>query len=119
METTLWIIKGLLAALFLLTGIFKLISSKNQLLEKGMKGLANISIGQIRIIGLLEVLGACGLVLPALLNIYPVLSGIAALGLALTMVVAIRVHQMLKEPIVANLVILALCLFIVYAQFFG
>ena len=117
MVITIWIIKGLLAALVAFSGLNKLLLPKTKLLENGMKGLVNIEEQQIKIIGLLEVLGVVGLILPSLLNIYPILSGIAALCLGLTMIVAARIHQQLKLSIVPNIVILAMCIFVAYQAF--
>lgn len=114
MEIIIWIIKGLLAALFAFSGLNKLFLPKDQLLEKGMKGLINLEEQQIKGVGLLEVLGAIGLILPSLLNIFPILSGIAALCLGLTMLVAARIHQQLKLSMLPNLAILALCLFVAW-----
>ena len=117
METTIWVLKGLLAALFALVGISKLFLPKAKLVDNGMKGLVNLEAQQIKGAGLLEVLGAVGLILPGLLNIYPILSGIAALCLGLTMVIAAWVNQQLKLSIVPNLVIIAMCLFVAYREF--
>ena len=117
MVTTIWIVKGLLALLFVMVGAMKLTMPKTALLEKGMKGLAEISEQQIKGIGFLEILGGVGVILPGLLNFYPVLSGVAAIGLALTMVVAMLVHVKLKLPAAPNVILLALCLFVVYAEF--
>lgn len=114
MEIIIWILKGVLAALFAFAGLNKLFLPKTKLLDKGMKGLLNLEEQQIKVVGLLELLGAIGLILPSLLNIYPILSGIAALCLGLTMVVAARIHQQLKLSVVPNLVILAMCLFVAY-----
>lgn len=114
MEIIIWFLKGLLAALFAFTGVSKLFFPKAKLLDMGMKGLVNLEAQQIKLAGLLEVLGVVGLVLPSLLNIYPILSGIAALCLGLTMVVATRIHLQLKLSIVPNLVTLAMCLLVAY-----
>ncbi len=72
-----------------------------------MKGLINLDEKQIKMAGLLEFLGAVGLVLPTLLNVYPILSGIAALCLGLTMVVAAQITRQLNLPLTANIVIKA------------
>lgn len=117
MEIIIWIFKGLLAALFIFSGLNKLIFPKPKLLDKGMKGLINIEEKQIKIIGVLEVLGAIGLILPSLLHIYPILTGISALCLGLTMIVAIRIHLQLKLPILPNIIILALCILVTYWTF--
>ena len=114
METTIWILKGVITLVFTFTGINKIFLPKTKLLDKGMKGLQDIDEKQIKVVGLLEVLGAFGLILPALLNIYPVLSAISALGLSLTMIVAGRINYKLKLPIIPNIVIFVVCILIVY-----
>jgi DoxX-like family len=78
--------------------------------------LIDLDEKQIKVVGLLEVLGAFGLILPALLNIYPVLSAISALCLSLTMIVAGRINYKLKLPIIPNIVIFVICILIVYLQ---
>ncbi len=117
MEITMWIVKGLLAMLFIFAGLNKLFLPKPKLIDKGMKGLINIEEHQIKIIGVLEVLGVIGLILPSLLHIYPILTGISALCLGLTMIVAIRIHSQLKLSILPNIIILALCISVAYWTF--
>ena len=114
METTIWILKGVIALLFTFTGVNKIFLPKAKLLDKGMKGLINLDEKQIKVVGLLEVLGAFGLILPALLNIYPVLSVISALCLSLTMIFAGWINYKLKLPIIPNIVIFVICILIVY-----
>lgn len=119
METTTWIVKGILAVLFILAGSMKLFLPKPKLLEKGMKGLVNLGEQQIKVTGWLEVTGAVGLILPGALNIYPILSGVAALCLGLMMLVAVKIHQQLKLPVIPVIVILLMCLFVAYRVFFA
>lgn len=119
MEITIWILKGLLAALFAFAGLSKLFLPKAKVIDMGMKSLVNLGEQQIKVIGLLEVLGAAGLILPVLLTIYPILSGVAALCLGLTMIVAAKTHLQLKLPVIPNVVILAICLFVAYWEFFA
>ena len=73
------------------------------------------------IAGLLAVafLGAIGLILPAALDIVPLLVPIAATGLALLMLGAAATHGRRKEPqmIVANLVLFALAAFVAWGRF--
>ena len=114
MATTIWILKGIITLLFTFTGINKIFLPKAKLLDKGMKGLINIDEKQIKVAGLLEVLGVFGLILPALLNIYPVLSAISALCLGLTMIVAGRINYKLKLSIIPNIVIFVICILIAY-----
>jgi uncharacterized membrane protein len=114
METTIWILKGIITLLFTFTGVSKIFLPKEKLLDKGMKGLINLDEKQIKVAGLLEVLGAFGLILPALLNIYPILSSISALCLGLTMIVAGWINYKLKLSILPNIVIFVICFFIAY-----
>jgi uncharacterized membrane protein YphA (DoxX/SURF4 family) len=112
METTIWILKGVIALVFMFTGISKIFLPKDKLLEKGMKGLINLDEKQIKLAGLLEFLGAVGLILPTLLNTYPVLSAISALCLSLTMIVAGWINYKLKLSIIPNIVIFVICLLV-------
>ncbi len=92
MTTTLWIIQGLLALAFLGAGAMKAIKRPEQLVEMGLAWAEDFSDGKVRAIGVLEILGGLGLILPVALGILPVLTGVAAVGLTLTMVGAIVVH---------------------------
>jgi hypothetical protein len=69
----LWILQGLLAAIFLFTGATKLLMSPELLAES-----TPLPLLLVRFIGLCEVLGALGLVLPGLLRIRPSLTPLAA-----------------------------------------
>ena len=114
MTTTIWILKGVITLVFTFTGINKIFLTKAKLLDKGMKGLADLDEKQIKSAGLLEVLGAFGLILPALLNIYPILSSISALCLGLTMIVAGWINYKHKLSIIPNIVIFIICIFIAF-----
>lgn len=114
MITTIWILKGLIAALFAFVGAYKMAMPKSKLLDKGMKGLVNLDEKQIKIAGILEVLGAIGLISPSILNYYPILSAISALCLGLTMIVAGLINYKLNLSIIPNIVIFAVCIFIAY-----
>lgn len=92
MNITLWIIAGVLAAGFLASGVMKLTRSNAQLAASGMGFAEDFSPAAVNMIGLLEVLAAVGLVLPAVLDIAPVLVPLAAVGLALLMAGAVVVH---------------------------
>ncbi len=94
MDVVTWILTGILAVAFLGAGAMKALTPRQKLLENPNMGWAgDFSQGQVRAIGAVEVLGALGLVLPWLLDVAPVLTPLAALGLALTMVGATVVHQ--------------------------
>lgn len=91
MNTVLWVVAALLAAAFLFSGLFKLAQSREKYIAT-----QNWAEGAPRwaphAIGALEVLGALGVVLPAMADIAPVLVPLAATGLALVMICAVAMH---------------------------
>jgi uncharacterized membrane protein YphA (DoxX/SURF4 family) len=119
MNVVLWIIAGLLAAAFLAAGAMKLIQPKEKLAAAGMGYVEDFSAGAVKAIGALEVLAAIGLILPAALDIVPVLVPMAALGLVLLMIGAAITHLRRGESqmIVINLVLLVLAAVVAWARF--
>jgi uncharacterized membrane protein YphA (DoxX/SURF4 family) len=119
MNTALWILAGLLAALFLASGVMKLIQPKEKLAASGMGWAEDFSGGAVKTIGALEILAAIGLILPALLDIAPVMVPLAAAGLALLMIGAIVTHVRRRETSVLamNVVLLALTAFVAWGRF--
>lgn len=118
MNTILWIFQIVLAMMFLMAGAMKMMGSKDKMAEK-MAWVEDFSQGQIRVIGMLEVLGALGLVLPAITGILPVLVPLAALGLALTMVGAFFTHLRRKEIIPSgamNMMLFVMTIFVAYGR---
>lgn len=118
MDTALWVCQGIGAAVFLMAGATKLLVPKERLAP--MMGYVNdFTQGQVRLIGLAEVLGAIGLVLPMWLGIAPVLTPVAAVALAVLMAGAVQTHVRRGEgPMtVPPIVLLALCVFIAYGRF--
>jgi uncharacterized membrane protein YphA (DoxX/SURF4 family) len=115
----LWVAQGLLAVAFLGAGATKLSQPKEKL-AKNMAWVEDFSQPAVRLIGTLEVLGAIGLVVPALTGLLPWLTPLAALGLVLTMVGAALTHRRRKEygNIAANAVLLVLAAFVAYGRFF-
>ena len=119
MNNALWIIAGLLALAFLASGAMKLARPKEKLAASGMGVVEDFSAGTVKAIGTLEVLAAVGLILPAALDIAPVLVPLAAVGLVLLMVGAIITHLRRHEarPIVVNLALLALAVLVAWGRF--
>ena len=119
METALWIAQVLLAAIFLVTGTTKLTQPRLKMAAGPMRWAADVTDRQFRTIGLLEVLGAIGLILPAALGIAPLLLPLAAVGLVLTMIGAIHVHVRHGETdrLAVPIVVLALALFVAVEGF--
>ncbi|MDB5124158.1 MAG: hypothetical protein JWP94_2287 [Mucilaginibacter sp.] len=118
MNTFLWVLQGLLAAVFIVPGVIKTFISKAGLVEK--KAItADESAAPYRFIGIMEVLGVFGVILPWLLSIYPVLTPLAAAGFAIVMVGAFVVHFSKKDyKILPALVIIFLVAVIVAWQRF-
>jgi uncharacterized membrane protein YphA (DoxX/SURF4 family) len=118
MNIALWIVAGLLAVAFLASGAMKLIQPKEKL-PAGWGWVEDFSAGSIKAIGALEVLAAVGLILPAVLDIAPVLVPLAAVGLVLLMVGAFIAHARRREAqgAVLTLVLLALAVFVAWGRF--
>ncbi|MFF2083442.1 DoxX family protein [Nocardia sp. NPDC058176] len=109
MDIAVWIVTGIIALIFGGAGVNKLVQSKGKILENPNMGWANdFSQSSIRLIGLAEVAGALGLVLPWALDVLPALTPIAGYALAALMVGAGIVHARRGEykalPVVALLV---------------
>lgn len=119
MNTVLWIAQGILAVMFLMVGMMKLTKSKEEMAEK-MAWVEDFSQRQIRGIGVLEILGAMGLILPILLGILPILTPLAAIGLSLTMAGAFLTHLRRKEIVpmgVMNIILFGMALFVAFGRF--
>jgi uncharacterized membrane protein YphA (DoxX/SURF4 family) len=119
MDTALWILQSLLAGIFLATGLIKLTQPRLKMAAGPMTWAADVTDGRFRTIGLLEVIGAIGLILPGALGIAPGLLPVAALGLVLTMIGAIVTHVRYGETerLVVPLVLLGLTLFVAVERF--
>ncbi len=113
MNVALWIIQALLAALFLFTGSMKLVLPIEEMTKEiAMPGWF------LRFIGVAEVLGAVGLILPWLLRIRPGLTPLAAAGLVIIMIGATVTTVMTGEIAMAlmPLGVGILCVFIAYGR---
>ncbi len=111
MHLALMITNAILAVLFLYAGGTKLVVSKASLLARdGMAWAADYSEPALKAIGLAEVLGAIGLVVPLLTGIVPFLAPIAAVGLFLVMLGAAQVHRRRREPLLLPTTLAALTL---------
>jgi hypothetical protein len=113
MTYALWIVQGLLALLFLFAGGMKLVLPLEAL--AGQLPLPGLFV---RFIGVAEVLGAIGLILPGLLRIRPGLTPLAAAGLVIIMIGA-TVLTLVDEDVVSALMPLGVGLlsaFIAYGR---
>jgi DoxX-like family len=86
METVIRIAQGLLAAVLVMAGSMKLAQPKERLAASGQAWVEDFDAQQVKGIGVLEVLAAIGLVLPAALDLVPILTAIAASGAVLLMI---------------------------------
>ena len=121
MNTILWILQAVAAATFMYSGINKSIFSIRKLVyEKGQTGVENLSIPVVRFIGISEILGAIGLILPCWLNILPGLTSVSALLLSIIMIPAAVIHYKRKEPknVMTNVILFGICVFIAYGRIY-
>ena len=113
----LWVVQVLLALAFLLAGVPKA-TQPIPALAKRITWAKDVPAPFVRFIGVVEILGALGLILPALTGILPWLTVAAAIGLAIVMVAAIIFHLARGEVnrIAFNIVFLLLLLFLTYGR---
>jgi uncharacterized membrane protein YphA (DoxX/SURF4 family) len=109
--TLLWIARILVAVVFTATGMTKLISTREKLAPK-VHWVATWPRGGIKLLGVAEVAGALGLVLPAATGIAPFLTPIAAVCLGVLMAGAIRTHRQLGEGFLPAATVGVFCLVI-------
>jgi uncharacterized membrane protein len=102
MEISYWIVAALLAFLYLYAGGKKVVQSQERLMPM-MGWVDTVPMPFVRVIGVLEVLGAAGLILPPLTGIAPWLAIAAAIGLALIQVGGIVLHLSRGEARVIGL----------------
>ncbi len=91
MVVAYWIVAVLLALMFLFSGGMKVLRSRAQLVPM-MAWVETMPMPAVRAIGVVEILGAIGLVLPPLTGIAPALAIVAAVGLAVLQVLAAAFH---------------------------
>ena len=95
MNIAVWVVQVVLALVYLGAGLTKATQPKEKLQEK-MAWAEDFSPGTIRFIGVVEALGAIGLILPAVTGILPWLTPLAATGLAVVQLLAWE-HRDLAE----------------------
>ncbi len=120
MNLTLWIATGLLALVALAGGITKTFVPKEKLaVHRGGEWTANAGVGFVKTLGVLELLAAVGLILPAVLDIAPVMVPVTAVCWVLLMIGAMVVHGRLGQftLVMLNSVYLALAAFIAWGRF--
>lgn len=121
MNTALWIVAGFLTALYLLSGFGKLFTPRDKMatMMSAAEWVRDFSPATLKAIGAAEVLGAVGLIMPAVLGIVPVLVPLAALGLVLLMAgaVILRIRRHELRFALLDLTYLALAAFVAFGRF--
>ncbi len=120
MNTAIWIVQIVVGLMFFMAGIMKLTQPIDKL-QTRMAWIESIRPRNlVRVIGLLEVLGALGLILPAAIGVLPILTPLAAAGLVVTMLGALGLHVQRHDAFAQaapSIVLLALALFVAYGRF--
>ena len=117
MNIALWIAQGLLAVMYLMAGTtkaFQIARAKEQ-----FPWAKNRSDGFVRFIGISELLGALGLILPMVTGILAWLTPVAAVGLVVIQLLAIFTEHLPKREynvIPVNLVLLGLAAFVAFGR---
>lgn len=125
MNLAAWIVSGLLAALYVAAGLLKSTQPIAKLRDS-MGWVDDLPVPGVRLLGVLELLGAAGLILPKLLDVVDERSGVdgtltgwAATGLVLIQVLAVPVHVRRREfsSLPMNVVLAVLAAFVAAARF--
>jgi hypothetical protein len=118
MNTTLWIIQGIVATALTASGIIIMLLPKEKLISK-LSWVKEYSDEMRYFICLVKILGAIGLILPMYLNILPILTPIASSCIALFMLFAMRYHFAKKEykDVPATIIFFVLAIVIAYNRF--
>ena len=108
MNIALWVMQGILAFVFIAAGGMKFLAYENYraMLEKG--GPITLTHGFITFLGVAELAGAAGVVLPTALHVVPWLTVCAAAGLAVIMLSATVFHIRRHEPPIVTFVLFVL-----------
>jgi putative oxidoreductase len=117
MNIALWIVQILLAVMYSMSGIMKTVQTAKA--KRQFPWAKNRSDGFVRFVGISELLGALGLILPLVTGILPWLTVFAAIGLTLIQLLAIFTEHLPKKEynvIPVNIVLIALAVFVVVGR---
>ncbi len=112
-----WITAALLAFVYLYAGGTKIFRSKSALEASGMAWVSNVPSSIPKLVGIVEVLGALGVLVPPLIAGIPVvLAPLAAIGLVLVQGVAIGIHMRMGDAksLPVNIVLFVLALVVAF-----
>lgn len=120
MNIALWAAQALLAFVYLAAGGLKVIRPREQLVASGrldwMKDNSDVAV---KAVGAVEILGALGVILPEATGIARILTPLAAVGLVIVQIGAMRVHLTRNErqPLPINVILLLLAAFVAIGRF--
>jgi len=121
MNTVIWILQGLIAIMFAMAGFMKIIKPKEELKKQDrMAWVSDVSSSNLKMIGVLELLAAIGLIVPQLTGIQGWLTPLAAVGLAFTMIGALALHLRRgdgSQALVPDVMLLLIASFVAYGRF--
>jgi uncharacterized membrane protein len=114
MNTALWIVQGFLAIIFVIAGVLKTTTSKEKLLKQ-LPWVNDYSYGTIKFIGISELLGGIGLIVPTWTGIAPFLTPVSAVGICIIMGLALATEHLKKKEykeVAFNMVLLLMAAFV-------
>jgi uncharacterized membrane protein YphA (DoxX/SURF4 family) len=119
MNIVLWVLQAVLAAVFLSAGLPKIAKPKEELVASMGEWVNSFPAPGVKLLGLVEVLGAIGLIVPPLVGVAPVLSPVAAVGIVVIMVGAIVAHarESAGSKIAMNVVLGVLAVVVAWGRF--
>jgi uncharacterized membrane protein len=111
-----WVFSVVLAVVFLITGVIK--AFRYEQARERFPWVKDVPRTIVRVIGIAEILGALGLILPVATGIYPWLTPYAAVALALLMSMAATFHAQRREwtDFALNLLLLLFLAFVAYSR---
>jgi hypothetical protein len=121
-DLALWIVAGVLAAAFAVGSVSKLCIPKDAIAAAPGGGwVEDFRAGDVKALGAIDLLAAAGLILPAALDVAPVLVPLAAVGVVLLMVGAaitrVRSHRVPPVTIAIDMAYLAMAAFVAWGRF--
>ncbi|MGH9324458.1 MAG: DoxX family protein [Vicinamibacteria bacterium] len=116
LHIALWVAQGILAAAFAFVGLMKVATPAAELQQQLPPSLP---LALVRFIGMAELAGALGVILPAATRIEPYVTPIAAIGLLTVMVLAGSFHLSRGEPEALPLILFlgGLAAFVAWGRF--
>ena len=118
LDTALWVVQWVLAVAFVASGAMKALQPVSKLAES-MEWVTTVKPSTVKIIGIAEILGGLGLVLPVLTGIALILAPIATSALALVMLLAVIKHFQMNDAkgSVASIVLFVLSVVVAVVRF--